>query len=59
MGYISVDSLGGIMTLNIDRSMWFYLAITVPLMAVTLFGWWLWEKKIRRKNARRQGTEAV
>ncbi|KAH8602314.1 hypothetical protein B0O99DRAFT_708077 [Bisporella sp. PMI_857] len=51
MGYIHVTSLSGIMRIRVDQDMWFYLAITVPLMVVTILSWRLWELKMRYKSA--------
>lgn len=48
MGFIHVDSTeGALLQLNVSRDMWFYLAITVPLMVATLLGWYLWERRSR------------
>ncbi len=47
MGFIHVDSADGLIHLNVSRDMWFYLAITAPLMVATLLGWYLWERRSR------------
>jgi hypothetical protein len=47
MGFIHVDSADGLLHLNVSRDLWFYLAITVPLMVTTLLGWYLWERRSR------------
>jgi len=49
MGFIHVESLSGVMRLNVSQDMWFYLAITAPLMVATLLTWGLWELKNRRR----------
>jgi hypothetical protein len=47
MGFIHVDSADGLLHLSVSRDMWFYLAITAPLMVTTLLGWYLWERRSR------------
>ena len=42
MNYIDVISSSP-MRVHVKRNMWFYLAITAPLMVVTLLGWFSWE----------------
>jgi uncharacterized protein (DUF983 family) len=51
MGYIHVSSAAGakMLTLRVSPDMWFYLAITLPLMVFTLLGWYWWEMRSRRK----------
>jgi len=49
MGFVHVESLSGVMRLNVSQDMWFYLVITAPLMLVTMLGWWLWDANIRRR----------
>jgi hypothetical protein len=43
MGYVTVKSLEGGITLTINRNMWCYLVVTLPLMMVTILGWYGWE----------------
>lgn len=43
MGFIHVASASDGLKLNVSNDMWFYLALTLPLMVVTLIGWYLWE----------------
>jgi hypothetical protein len=47
MGFIHVESADSTLHLNVGNDMWFYLAITVPLMVATLLGWYLWELRSR------------
>jgi len=47
MGFIHVDSADGLLRLNVSSDLWFYLAITAPLMVATLLGWYLWERRSR------------
>jgi hypothetical protein len=49
MGFIRVESLGGLMKLNVSQDMWFYLAITVPLMVFTFLVWGSWEWVVRKR----------
>jgi hypothetical protein len=51
MGFIHVESLGGLMKLNVTQDMWFYLAITVPLMVLTFLAWGVWEWIVRRRTS--------
>jgi hypothetical protein len=53
MGFIHVESLGGLMKLNVTQDMWFYLAITVPLMVFTFLAWGVWEWTVRRRAGMR------
>jgi hypothetical protein len=53
MGYIHVESLSGGMKISVAPEIWFYLAITAPLMTVTFFVWWMWELWLRRRSALR------
>ena len=53
MGYISVDSVSGVMQVSVSKNMWFYFIITAPLMFLTFLAWWLWEVKVRRKARRK------
>jgi hypothetical protein len=48
MGFIHVESLGGVMRISTNKDMWLFLAIAAPLMLATFLGWWLWEVKTRR-----------
>ncbi|KAH6692145.1 hypothetical protein BKA61DRAFT_282709 [Leptodontidium sp. MPI-SDFR-AT-0119] len=59
MGFVHVESLDGIMRLNVSKDMLFYVAITVPLMVVTISAWWLWEymSKRRKRISREEGDE--
>ncbi|PMD43573.1 hypothetical protein L207DRAFT_300392 [Hyaloscypha variabilis F] len=49
MGFLHIESVEGTMRLNVSKDMWFFLILTVPLMLITLLGWWLWELIIRRR----------
>lgn len=53
MGFLHVESINGILKLNATADMWFYIAITLPLMLVTFFGWWLWQFCIRQRLAKK------
>jgi len=58
MGFVHVESLEGVMRLNVSKDMLFYVAITFPLMVATLLGWWLWEyMSKRKKRARLEGDD--
>ncbi|KAG9229548.1 hypothetical protein BJ875DRAFT_546881 [Amylocarpus encephaloides] len=48
MNLVHVESLRGVMKLNVSQDMWFYLAITLPLMSTTLVMWWVWNWRTRR-----------
>jgi hypothetical protein len=47
MGFIHVESTDNILRLNVSHDLWFYLAITAPLMVATLLVWYLWELRSR------------
>ena len=49
MGYVHVESLSGLMKINVAPEMWFYLAITAPLMVATFLAWWGWDLWVRRR----------
>lgn len=49
MDLVHVESTGGLMRLRVSQDMWFYLAMTAPLMAITIFGWLFWEFMIQRR----------
>ncbi|CAG8973159.1 hypothetical protein HYALB_00008751 [Hymenoscyphus albidus] len=53
MGFLHVESLNGIMKLHATADMWFYLALTAPLMLVTMVGWWLWQFRVRQRLAKK------
>jgi hypothetical protein len=57
MGFIHVESVAGVMRLNVTKDMWFYFALTASLMAVTLLTWGLWELKNRRRGRILVGTK--
>lgn len=57
MGFIHVETVAGVMRLNVTKDMWFYFALTAPLMAVTLLTWGLWELKNRRRARIIVGTK--
>jgi len=57
MNLIKVESLQGFMQLTVDPTMWFYFAITAPLMIVTFLAWWLWEYLMRRRARQREIEE--
>ncbi|KAE9377483.1 hypothetical protein N431DRAFT_527405 [Stipitochalara longipes BDJ] len=48
-GFVHVESLAGVMRISVSKDIYFYLAITIPLMAVTFLAWGLWELKMRKK----------
>jgi hypothetical protein len=54
MGFIHVDSQesGSALSLNVSRDLYFYIAITVPLMVATLLVWYLWELRSDRASRR-------
>jgi hypothetical protein len=58
MGYIHIASLSGIMKINVAPEMWFYLAITAPLMVVTFLAWRMWEWWGRRRERARLREQA-
>jgi hypothetical protein len=49
-GFVHVESLAGVMRLSVSKDIYFYLAITIPLMVVTFLVWGLWEFKVRRES---------
>lgn len=49
-GFVHVESLAGVMRVSVSKDIYFYLAITIPLMAVTFLVWGFWECKMRRKT---------
>lgn len=54
MGYIHIASSSSssthLLQITATRELWFYLAITVPLMLVTVCGWWAWELWSRHRG---------
>lgn len=46
------SSRKGLLQLNADLDLWFWLAITIPLMLVTLGGWLYWDWRTTRKMSR-------
>lgn len=50
MGFVHVESLQGVMRLSVSKDMLFYIVITLPLMASTVLGWWLWECMLNRRG---------
>ena len=58
MGFIHVDSADGLLLLDVSRDMWFYLAITAPLMVATLLGWYLWERRSRHIARKLSGNRS-
>jgi hypothetical protein len=48
-GFVHVESLVGVMRVGVSKDIYFYLAITIPLMIVTFLAWWLWGRKTRRR----------
>jgi len=48
-GFVHVENLAGGMRVSVSKDIYFYLAITFPLLVVTFLVWWLWEFKMRRK----------
>jgi hypothetical protein len=49
-GFVHVESLAGVMRVSVSKDIYFYLAITIPLMVATFSAWALWELKMRRKE---------
>jgi len=49
MGFIHVTSSHSGLTVKADDGMWFYLALTLPLLLVTLGVWYVWEWRTRRR----------
>ena len=45
------------MRLNVTQDMWFYLAITVPLMVFTFLSYGVWEWTVRRRARMRMVHE--
>ncbi|KAF8864440.1 hypothetical protein BDZ45DRAFT_38140 [Acephala macrosclerotiorum] len=50
MGFIHVTSSHGGLIVVADDDMYFYLALTLPLLMVTIGGWYLWECRARRQR---------
>jgi hypothetical protein len=50
MSYVHVKSLEGGITLKISPEIWCYLAVTLPLMIVTILGWSGWEFYCKRNR---------
>jgi hypothetical protein len=50
MGFVHVSPSNRGLVLNVSRDMWFYLALTLPLMVATLVGWYLWEMRARYRE---------
>jgi hypothetical protein len=48
-GFVHVESAAGVMRISVSKDIYFYLAITIPLMVTTFLAWWAWEFKMRRK----------
>jgi hypothetical protein len=58
MGFIQVgspSSHGGILRVTVAPELWFWLAITLPLMMVTLASWWTWEWRSGRRTSVNEG----
>lgn len=59
MGYIHITSPSSssthLLQITATRELWFYLAITAPLMLVTICGWWAWELWSRHRGKGRKG----
>jgi hypothetical protein len=59
MGYVHIESLSGVMKINVAPEMWFYLAVTAPLMVVTFLVWGMWEwwsrRRVRARSRERVG----
>ncbi|KAE8449686.1 hypothetical protein EG329_007461 [Mollisiaceae sp. DMI_Dod_QoI] len=49
MGFIHVTSSHSGLTVKADDGMWFYLALTLPLLVVTIGVWYIWEWRARRR----------
>jgi len=50
MGYIQVSSATeGYLRIDTSKNMLVYLAITLPLMLLTLLGWFIWDVYSRKK----------
>lgn len=51
MDFVHVSSFqDGVVTLTADSGLLFWLAITLPLMAITVAGWFLWDWRIRKNQ---------
>ncbi len=48
-GFVHVESLEGVMRVSVSKDIYFYLAITIPLMVLTFLVWGLWEFRVRRE----------
>lgn len=48
-GFVHVESVAGVMRISVSKDIYFYLAITIPLMVITFLAWWAWGFKMRRK----------
>jgi hypothetical protein len=44
-------------TLHVSTDMWFYLAITAPLMIATLLGWYCWELRVWLRSSEGGGVD--
>lgn len=55
MGFLHVESLSGVMRVDADMDLWLYLAITLPLMLVTMLICYLWSLKVRRTVSKDMG----
>lgn len=58
MNYIHVTHLSphGYLNLSADADLWVYLALTLPLMLLTVGGWFLWECFSARKRKKTENT---
>lgn len=53
MGLVKVDAIGsrGMLLLTTDSGgLWFWFAITAPLMVITMAAWIIWEKRTSRSS---------
>lgn len=50
MGFIHVSPSTKGLVLDVSHDMWFYLALTLPLMVATLLGWYLWEMRAHQRE---------
>jgi hypothetical protein len=60
MGYLhTTDKHGGRMRVTADADFWFYLALTIPLMLVTIVAWLAWDIRSRRKYEREENSSNI
>jgi len=58
MGYIHVGSItDGYLKINTSKDILVYLAITLPLMVLTLLGWFIWDVYSRKKHRQSEAND--